>query len=260
MPALAGIPDWRDASAYADLLELERSGFAWEWLRRQREYRAAALEHPIRPAQRPLGVIAEQPAATCWGLHVFEDPAVSSPRARPIWRAERCAFVLQATAERAGPGSDSVKLDDLRRFARMARGAAGEHLLLSDGYRSIRLDVRGASARAGPVMFRFEIAGLATLRRELATLHRLVSLASTGRFSPRLHPPDRRARRQILLLRAHDALAVGADQRTIAAQLLSKQAAGQRWRVRSPSLRSQAQRLVRSARQMAQEGFWQLLR
>ncbi|WP_366520761.1 transcriptional regulator domain-containing protein [Acidocella sp.] len=31
-------PDWRDAQQYSDLLELDRSGWAWEWLRRHAAY------------------------------------------------------------------------------------------------------------------------------------------------------------------------------------------------------------------------------
>jgi hypothetical protein len=70
---------------------------------------------------------------------------------------------------------------------------------------------------------------------------------------------DPGARRQILLLRAWDALQTGADLRTIAVELLSNRAAEKRWRVNSPSLRSQAQRLVQGARTLAGGGFWNLL-
>jgi hypothetical protein len=64
----------------------------------------------------------------------------------------------------------------------------------------------------------------------------------------------------ILLLRAFDALAAGASQRDIAQILLSASAGLPSWRVMSPSLRSQAQRLTRSARTMAAGSFWALLR
>ena len=61
------------------------------------------------------------------------------------------------------------------------------------------------------------------------------------------------------MLRARDALAAGADQREIAAELLSAEADEPRWRSRSPSTGSRAQRLVRGARRMSAGGYLQLL-
>jgi hypothetical protein len=31
-------PDWRDVEQYRHLLDLDRAGWAWEWLRRRRDY------------------------------------------------------------------------------------------------------------------------------------------------------------------------------------------------------------------------------
>jgi hypothetical protein len=93
--------------------------------------------------------------------------------------------------------------------------------------------------------------GIAAARAPLPVLQRFLALASTGIFSRSLHAPDPRANRQVLLLRAWDARQDGAAQRTIATELLSGEAAEMRWRVKSPSLRSQVQRLVQAARSMA---------
>jgi hypothetical protein len=62
-----------------------------------------------------------------------------------------------------------------------------------------------------------------------------------------------------MMLRAWDALRSGAAQREIAEVLLSRSAGEPRWRVREPSVRLQAQRLVRSARAMAAGGYCALL-
>lgn len=61
------------------------------------------------------------------------------------------------------------------------------------------------------------------------------------------------------MLRTWYALAGGADQREIAEALLGRSAGEPRWRSREPSLRSQAQRLVRSARVLASGGYRELL-
>jgi hypothetical protein len=253
------LPDWKDARAYAYLLQAERPIFAWEWLRRQADYRAAALRN-VRQPQLPIGALTEQAGARRWGLHVFEDPSLSSEKARPVWSSDRHPFVLRACAEPFGKDEDAFVLDGLRQFATLAGPPGVEHLLLSDGCRSIRVDVWGASLLSGPVRLKYELQGVAAAEAPLLVMQRFLALASKGTFSGSLHTPVSRAGRQILLLRTWDALQEGADQRTIAAELLSGRAVERRWRVSSPSLRSQAQRLAQGARTMAGGGFWGLLR
>lgn len=248
-------PDWENADAYAPLLESDRSLHAWEWLRRDQAYRAAA-----RKAQG-LGGGEGGAGARGWGLHRFENPDRGVPYARPVWRAERHPLVLSAVAARTGAAADTFDLRLLSGLAVVVRSAGGaEQLLLCDGIRTLRLDLRAGSLAKGPVELRYLLAGFASLEAPLLTLRRLVALQRTGRFSRSLHPPESRARRWILMLRAFDAIVAGADQRNIAEALLSSEAAAPRWRSRVPSLRSQAQRLVRSARLMAGGGYWDLLR
>ncbi len=247
--------DWRDAAAYAPLLGADRSLFAWEWLRRDSRYGAAAVRALAAGRDGARGEFG----AGEFGLVAFEPPHLPIPRARPMWTAEKLPFVLQASAVGSRMHSDAFALNQVRRFATIASTPGAERLLLSDGFRSIRIDVRGASLLSGPVRLKYELAGLASAKPELLTLRRFIALASNGEFSRSLHPPDPRAERHILLLRTWDALLAGEDQRTIAAELLSDRAAATRWRVKSPSLRSQVQRLVRNARSMAAAGFWELL-
>jgi hypothetical protein len=260
VPSRLDLPDWRNADAYRPLLQAERSIFAWEWLRRIPAYRAAALRSGVNQAKLPLGILPEQPGAARWGLHLFEDPSLSFVEARPIWRIDRHAFVLSASAKVSRLDPDAFALERLRHFATLARSPEVERLLLSDGCRSIRLDVRGSSLLSGPVRLKYELEGIAAAKAPLLVLQRFLVLATKGNFSRSLHRHDPRARRQILLLRTWDALQDGAGQRAIAAELLSSQAAEKRWRVRSPSLRSQIQRLVQAARSTARGGFWHFLR
>lgn len=246
--------DWKDAAAYAPLLEADRSIFAWEWLRRDRGYRAAAL------AERPSAA-GSWPAPERWGLHAFEDPRLAAPDARPLWRAAVHAPVLTALGAGPGPASDAF---DLARFAAMATilndRQGREHLLVSDGLRTIRLDMLAGTVTGGPVQLRYLLTGFEAAERPLMTLRRLLALQRTGRFSCSLHRPESRARRWILMLRAYDALAAGAGQREIAAALLNRAAGERRWRSDAPSLRSQVQRLVRGARRMASGGYREQLR
>jgi len=249
-------PDWRDASGYAWLDNADPAAFAWEWLRRDPLYRAAAGGVPERRRETSPRILPADPEAARWGLHAFEDPALPARAARPVWRRDWLRRVLVADARVGGPGDDRL---DLARFADLATvvSAGGpEHLLLSDGTASLRLDLLSGSLLAGPACLVYRLAGLAALHGPLDTLRALVRLWQSGRLGP--FSPSSRNRRLVLLLRAGDALRDGAAQREIAAGLLSGDAAGVRWRSAAPSLRSRAQRLVKGARLLA-AGDWRKL-
>lgn len=247
------MPDWRDAKAYEPLLRADRSLFAWEWLRRHPDYRDDAVG-----ALCGGGGGGEQPER--WGLHAFECPTLAVPNARPVWRAEHHPDAL---AVEAGPpnGDDDFHLERLAASSSLVTASDGrEHLLISDGLRSIRIDVCAGTLRQGPARLHYRLAGMAAAERPLLTLRRLLAIWRTGRFSATLHPPETRARRFILMLRAHDAVASGATQRQIAAELLGCRAAPHRWRVEEASRRLQVQRLVRGARLAAAGGYLSLLK
>jgi hypothetical protein len=255
----ANCPDWRDAAAYAPLLVADRSLFAWEWLRRDATYRSAA-EGALSPHSGP---VRPGLGADAFGLIALEPPRLAVPEARPVWRSDAHAYVLGVRA--APPTSCRGELDqfDFRRMrplVRMVESDRGEHLLLSDGLRCIRLDGPSGTFTKGPVCLRYDVCGIPSAEGPLLTLRRLLGLCRVGRFSRGLHPREARARRWILMLRAWDALAAGAVQRDIAEILLRPSAGGPRWRTREPSARSQAQRLVRSARALAGGGYRVLLR
>ena len=250
--------DWRDAAAYAPLLSADRSVFAWEWLRRDPAYRAVA-ERAFGRAS--ISASGELPDPGRWGLHSFEAPGCGAPAARPIWRAEIHPHVLEADATPATVACDTFELGRLHRITTLVAAPGGrEHLLISDGLRAIRLDVLSGSLRQGPVRLRYRLAGFGSVERPLLTLRRLLALWRTGQFAAALHPVEARASRFVLMLRARDALASGATQREIAAELLSAEAGEARWRVSAPTVRSRVQRLVRNARAMAAGGYVSLLK
>ena len=242
--------DWRDAAAYAPLLGVDRAVFAWEWLRRDAGYQAAA-SRALSVRRSPVGP-AEVEAARPWGLHAFEDPDRFAPLARPIWRREAYPAVLTAQAGQGGGADEQFEIKRLRRLAgEVLRVGRVQHVLLSDGLHSIRLDITGAPLDRGPVWLGYRLHGIAGAERPLSTLQRLLSLYRTGRFTRLLHPPERRASRWVLMLRTHDALEAGASQREIAADLLGAQVSQPNWRHEVLAARSQAQRLGRAARALA---------
>jgi hypothetical protein len=251
------LPDWKDAQAYAPLFQAERAAFAWEWLRRDQRYFDRAI---MAPESQCVLSEDEDFEALEWNLHTFEDPRLAVPQARPVWAARRHSWVLEASARPAAPAEeDCLELEPLSAFARLVRSRGTERLLFSDGLRSIRLDLAGSSVASAPARLSYRLAGVRRIERPLLVLRRLHSLVSRRAFSSSLYPPVCRARRLVALLRAFDALRAGATQAEIAAVLLRPHLERHRWRVHSPSLRSQAQRLVQCAARFANGGFWTLL-
>lgn len=207
-----------------------------------------------------MQVVSDERAAR-WGLHALEDPDRGFGVGRPIWRREAYGFVLSAAAVDDGELSDRFDLASFGKRSLVARDPDGsEHVLLTDGRHTLRLDIVSGSVCGGPVRLHYRIAGMRDAMLPLLTLRQLVALWRTGKFSRTLHPPQARVARWILLLRTLDALTAGVGQREIAEHLLDPDASGARWRISAPALRSRVQRLVRDARRMARGGYRELLR
>jgi hypothetical protein len=237
--------DWRDGAAYARLLAGDRRCFAWEWLRRDPAYAAAWA--------------TGAPDAGAFGLLAFADPDVNALAARPFWhrtvdRAALCAEACEASRD----CFDLGRLAPLVSRLDGSRGDAAEHILLSDGLRSIRIDVLVGSLMAAPATPCWRIDGIGGAGPQIRALRQLAALAVHGRFARSLHRPERRAARWAAMLRVHDAIAAGATHREIVAALFDVDVSAPRWRAGAGPWRLRAQRLAAGARTCltAGPGFW----
>ena len=65
--------DWRNGQAYADLRKMDRSGLAWEWLRRTDDYRngVCPVFAGVTPRDARVDVVTALGArdALIWGVH-----------------------------------------------------------------------------------------------------------------------------------------------------------------------------------------------
>lgn len=236
---MARVPaeDWRDAGAYAHLLDSDRPRFAWEWLRRNQDYHSAWERQ-------------DEECAAAFGLCRLESP-FESLLARPMWRSDVCNSVLSADAV---PGiEDLFGLASLGELASIYRQNAQEHLLLSDGLTDIRLDIVSGTLSRGPTHLCWHLSGLKNIEVRIRSLSYFIEVAD------RLQMPRQKrhvcAPRWIWALRVHDALAVGAPQRDIAAVMIGPHAAGPRWRIETPDARLRVQRLVKKVATM-ERGEW----
>ena len=232
--------DWLEPEGYNALLRCDRRAFAWEWLRRNRFYRRLWAVRESLPVDAPK----------CMGLVAWVDPALASPRARPIWNTGTDPKVLKGhLATRRAASTD---LFDIRAFAPFLSVEINrdrtEHWLFSDGYWAIRLDVHGGTLLHGPALIEYQLNGVKSAKAKLDVLRQFLALSEQGRVPTSLAPRERRAARWILELRVGDAVLNGATEQEIARELFKGAIAPKRWRRDNASYRLRVQRLVRIAR------------
>lgn len=197
------------------------------------------------------------------GCIFAERPSVAAPDATIIWAAalDPGTLRIEARPATAADGDDALDPALLRAWMTIVAGDDGrEHVVLSDGWHHIRLDVDvGSFAIGGPVVLRYRLEGLLSAEELLLPLRRFLHLCRHRSFARTLFTPDRQIPRWITLLRVYDAERAGASQREIAAVLFGP-VAEREWRASSDSWRSRVRRLVREARAMAVGGYRTLMR
>lgn len=135
---------------------------------------------------------------------------------------------------------------------------AGEHMLIADGPRCIRIEVRSGTLLDGPVQIDYHVPGDSHVEAKIMTLRRLTALCRLGRFPVKLFPPERRARRWAMALQAWDGRQAGASHREIASVIHGKAIVRRDWLGTSDYLRTHVKRLLRTADALI-GGGWRLL-
>lgn len=145
------------------------------------------------------------------GCTFAEDPSRNCAIVRPIWSAAIDPRVLRARAVpatgKASPAFDAILLN-----ARIARGAACEHVLLDAVGGPVRLDVIEGTMIAGPVVLRFDVICDDRLPHQLAAIQ--------GLSQPSPYRRHEQLARKLLSLEAFDTHAAGASLRETARLLL----------------------------------------
>lgn len=192
------------------------------------------------------------------GCTFAEHPARAAPDARIIWHANLDPGTLRVTAVPTGRDDpDGLDPDRLRAWLAIATDGDGhEHVVLSDGWHHIRLDIEdGSLAVRGPVRLDYRLSGVASAETKILPLRRFLHLCRRGRFGRSLFPADPRVERWLAVLRVRDALVAGASQREIGAALFGEDRIARDWGSQADSLRSRVRRLAREARAMAGGGY-----
>ena len=233
---------WYPTAAYLYVLHLDAPALAWEYLRRNPDYRLDWLRRHRRPQ-----------AAHGWGLRLLEDPALDARDAHPAWFPDHDG-VLQLYPDVDPPIDAAV-------FAFWS--LPGSKCLIHDGKRLL-LVLRRPSG-----YLRFALApgladGMAFVyafracvpQQAVATMLQKLAAAGTSPAAKVAPRPSPMALQELHTLQVLDAALAGASLRVIAEGLFGDHAAAD-WHSDS-GLRSKVRRLVQRGDALMRGGYRRL--
>jgi hypothetical protein len=247
----ADTTSWQSPAAYLYILRLDGPSLAWEYLRRNSEYRAdwtRRHRENCDPASR-------------WGLEVFEDPDLDARLARPVWRLGRYQRIRLQAADSAPDepdGSHRFSLWDMPGAKRLVHD--GRQMLLTGFADNEVLHLALAQDVRDGTPFDFVIGPGAQMEEAWRSVerHRRFTAGERAPVPAVSRRPGRLALLHKRALQAVDGGAVGASQREIASQLFGAESVTQNWNPDS-ELRAQVRHLLRRARAFVDGGYRDLI-
>jgi len=240
-----GPPGGGGDGGWPSLSRLTVPGFAWEFLRRNPDYRAEFAR-----GGTPDGA-GEARLSDRWGLRFPVDPALPAARAEVFWREDVApGLVVRMIADAAGQGRPTRAPQAL---GRPRRGEDGLHLRLAAG---LQLLLRGEARPDGPVLVVLSFDQDFGLRvRAVEALQRVVM----GRGQPRSRLTSAQRTRLARSLMALDGALREDSYRDIARTIFGAEAL-EREDWRTASVRDVTIRLVRTGKGLMRGGYLKLLR
>jgi hypothetical protein len=233
---------WRPAAAYFYVLQLDGSGLAWEYLRRNSLYHDSWL-------RRPSSATAKH-----WGLRWLEDPALDARTAQPAWIEDPANLTRLAAESKTSSHRFSFwKLPGRKRLSH-----DGTRLLVtgSAGGRKFRMALENSIHEGSPFAFLISADDQMPMRwRAVEKQRELLAWAVCGAA---LAAPDRIALMHMRSFQALDGRRAGASQRAIAEVLFGVDAVAQRW-LQDGELRAQVRHLLRRGEEHLQQLYLELL-
>jgi hypothetical protein len=254
---------WPPPEAYRYLESASRSDLAWEWLRRDPDFRRLV---PSVTRKAVGGFAITEPASPeCearWGCLHVPDPGLRFTDTPVLWSADVDQSVLRVVASSAS--EDDRSAFDLRRWGAAVTLVISAHgresLLLRDaGRRCLRLQVVSGSLQAGPVSLFLDLGSVHDVEPAIVALRRYLHLCRTDELPPLSRPTHQPTRRLITALRVHDARVEGASIRDVGVMLFGIDRVQAEWPGPGEAFKSQCRRLIALARFMASGGYRTLL-
>lgn len=240
---------WHPSAAYLYVLHLDGPALAWEYLRRNPEYRFAWQNHRHRP----------QHEAERWGLRLLEDPALDARDAHPDWFPDPASVVL--VYPDADPTADSLMFQLWRIPGRKQLMHDGKRLVLTTYLVDRKLRMAISPALEDGMAYAYAVRAGHQLRERWRAIEADLSMLdadSAHRSAIATDRPGRTAMLHMRTLQALDGTLAGASQRGVAEVLFGITAVAERWHDDS-DLRAQVRRLIRRGQTLMGGGYRHLL-
>lgn len=239
---------WYPTAAYLYVLHLDSPALAWEYLRRNPDYRLDWLRcHRRQQAARK--------AAQHWGLRLLENPALDARDAHPAWFPDHDG-VLQLYPD-ADPSPDAVAFALWRLPGRKHLIHDGQRLMLVLRWPGGCLRFALAPGLADGMAFAYAIRVCTRLQVLAAALPPLQTLTCEVPAAVALARPTQPALQELYTLQALDASLAGASLREIGEGLFGTDAVAADWHADS-ALRARVRRLVRRGAALMRGGYRRL--
>jgi hypothetical protein len=252
-------PDaWPAVVSYRYLDAAGPTDLAWEWLRRDPDYRRMAPASGIATGEVTILDPAPANCTARWGCLNMPDAGQPWLEAPLLWSSDVDPSVLNVLAlPFSGRASATFDLAIYGAMATVVDGGDCQQVLLREGSGAVRLDVLSGSLLDGPVSLVLSRSGMEENEPALVALRRFLHLRRTGGFPAPAAPVCQRLPRQVQALRVHDALSQGASIRDVGIMLFGGDRVRHEWA--DEALKSQCRRLIILAREMVSGGYRTLL-
>jgi hypothetical protein len=241
---------WRASAAYLYVLRLDGASLAWEYLRRNPDYRR---DWSLYSHDRDC--IAKR-----WQLASLEDPGMDARVAQPLWQPEP-ALSVRLTADAGDDASEAARFSLWAIPGRKALVHDGRCLVLLVflGGRIVRIAI--ASNVSDGEAFAYVIpAGVRAQARwnAVAASRSLLEGTRIPKASAVPTRPDRVALAHMRSLQALDGTLAGASQREIASAIFGRSHVDDNWHADS-ELRAQTRHLIRRGQVLTHGGYGRLV-
>lgn len=240
---------WHASAAYLYVLHLDGPALAWEYLRRNPEYRHAwqyQRHCPPHEAQR-------------WGLRLLEDPARDARDAHPDWFPDP-ASVVQVYPD-ADPTADALLFQLWRFPGRKHLMHDGKRLLLTTQLVNCMLRMAISPALEDGMAYAYAVRAGCQLRERWRAIEAELAMfdaSKVHRTAIATGRPGRTSMLHMRTLQALDGTLAGASQRGVAKVLFGIAAVTEHW-YEDSDLRAQVRRLIRRGQTLTGGGYRRLL-
>ncbi|WP_063684680.1 DUF2285 domain-containing protein [Bradyrhizobium stylosanthis] len=268
-PATHAHRDAGDIAIVCNPAAYDGSDWAWEFLRRNEDYRtdwrASVPRHlpwiTLIDGTRLLRLRRRFPRAEKWGLFAFADPRLGADQTPVFWHANALKRVVRLNATRPRPESKTAPfaLGNFRVDRHAVIGADGVPLvLMKGGGVHIPLEIHGLPILTAPFAPVFELRDLADISAQTELLKQLKRFTEPG-FQKVQRPPFANDERLQHALIALDESLRGKTYRQIAVAVFGEKKVTEEWRSHSQFLKDRTRRLVAKGTELMNGSYRDLL-